>query len=173
MTKGLVQTQGSEIFFIETISQSDPTIRKMQCPTGVTGVGGGTKDQIETTCLDTIGDKEYRAGLGNTAPVSVPFNLIPGTWSHRILLELKRSGEVVNWLVCLSESETDPTMDSDFEFVPPLDRTSFAFEGYVAECNIDVSTNEIVRGTLTIQRSGTEVASWNAPIEAGTPDPAA
>lgn len=172
MTVGLISTQNSELFFIETRTTTDPTIRKMQCPTGVTGVGGGTKDQLETTCLDTRGDKEYAAGLGGTSPISVPFNFIPGTWSHRLIQDLKTSGEIIPWLLAFSEAETDPTVDSDGQFEPPALRTSATFLGYVAEANIDVATNEMVRGTLTIQRSGNVDWHWNAAIVAGTPDPA-
>jgi hypothetical protein len=153
MTTGTVRTQGSELFFIETESASDPAITKLICPTGINGLGGA-KDQIETTCLDTTGDKEYAAGLGNPGQVSVPFNFIPRDTSHQILFALKDKGTVMKWLACLSESTTDPTMDTDFVFVVPTDRTSFAFDAYISDVNIDIATNEIVKGTLTLQRSG-------------------
>jgi len=154
MTTGTVKTQGSELYLVDaSVTSSDPELVKLDCPTGVQGLGGA-KDQIETTCLDTIGDKEYTGGLGNPGQVTVPFNFIPRAFSHRSLLALKKSGAVLAWILCLSESTEAPTVDSDGNIVAPTTRSSFEFSGYVADVNFDIATNEIVRGTLLIQRSG-------------------
>lgn len=156
MTTGTVKTQGTELFFKDTVTSSDPALVKLVCPTGVTGLGG-PRDQIETTCLDATEDKEFVGGLGTPGQVTVPFNLIPREYSHQNLFELKRDGSVLSWICCLSESTTDPTLDSDDDIVPPAMRSSFQFQAYVADVNIDIATNEIVRGTLTLQRSGAVV----------------
>jgi len=161
MTTGTVKTQGTELFYINPDDVS-PEVVKMVCPTGVSGLGGA-KDQIESTCLDTTDDKTYVAGLGNPGQISVPFNLIPREASHQDLLTLKDAGTVLHWLACLSEAATDPTMDTDYHFVVPAGRTSFAFDAFIKDVNIDVATNEIVRGTLTLQRSGAVVATWYTP----------
>ena len=136
---------------------------KLSCPTGITGLGGAA-DQIESTCLDATTDREYVRGLGNPGQVSVPFNLLTTgaeTASHQLLFTLKDLGTSLPWLACLSESATDPTNVADV-FTVPTDRTSFAFTAYIADINIDIATNEIVRGTLTLQRSGAVTANWNA-----------
>lgn len=162
MTIGVVRTQGTELYFVNPLG-SDPQIVKLVCPTGISGLGGAG-DQIEDTCLDTLGDKTYQRGLGNPGQVSVPFNLIPRDVSHQDLFLLKESGDVVAWLVALSESATDPTVvDSDGNITPPNDRTSLGFDAYIADVNIDIATNEIVRGTLTLQRSGSVTATWFTP----------
>jgi hypothetical protein len=166
MTTGTLRTQGSELFFVDRTQNSDPTLFKMACPTGVTGVGGGAKDQLEDTCLDTTGDKTFKAGLGNPSAISVPFNFIPSNQSHQSLMALKASGDVIPWRLCLSDGTVAPTMDTDFAIEAPAGRTSVLFDGFVSECTIDVATNEIVRGTLTIQRSGSEVWAWNGPVPA-------
>jgi hypothetical protein len=153
MTTGTVRTQGSELFVIDSVNHTDPTIVKMACPTGITGMGGA-RDQIEDTCLDTTGDKTFQAGLGNPAQVTVPFNLIPRDTGHQGLFALKEDGSVLHWIACLSEAATDPTLDSDDTFIGPTDRSWFKFDAYVSDVNIDIATNEIVRGTLTLQRSG-------------------
>jgi hypothetical protein len=153
MTVGTIRTQGTELFVSDTISSSVAELVKMSCPTGVTGLGGA-RDQIEDTCLDTTGDKTYQAGLGNPGQVSVPFNLIPRDDSHQRLFAWKNAGTVMHWIACLSESGTDPTLDTDDTFIAPNDRSSFEFDAYVADVTIDVATNEIVRGTLVLQRSG-------------------
>mgnify|MGYP002353273569 CR=1 FL=1 len=167
MTEGVIKTQGSELFTVDKLSASDASVLKFECPTGITGLGGAA-DQIESTCLDTKGDKEYEGGLGNPGQVSVPFNFIPRSGSHQILFDLKDSREVLPWLIGLSDGVAVPTLNTEDELVPPASplRTSIEFRGYVADLNIDIATNEIVRGTLTIQRSGSVIPHWNGPYSA-------
>lgn len=163
MTVGTVRTQGTELFFVDnSVTTSDPDLIKLACPTGVQGLGGA-KDQIETTCLDTVGDKEFAGGLGNPGVVTVPFNLIPREYSHQNLLALKKAGEILSWIACLSEGATAPTIDTDGVIAAPAGRSSFLFQGYIADVNIDIANNEIVRGTLTIQRSGDVVFNAYTP----------
>lgn len=160
MTQGTVKTQGTELYFVDSLTSSVPAVVKLACPTGITGLGGAA-DQIETTCLDALVDKEYARGLGNPGQVSVPFNLIPSAVSHQLLFDLKDAGTTISWLACLSDGTADPTtVDSNDMIVPPSNRTSFAFQAYVADVTIDIATNEIVRGTLTLQRSGAVTATW-------------
>lgn len=141
-----VKTQGTELFFIYNSLSV-----KLLCPTGVTGLGGAT-DQIDTTCL---GDSErtYVSGLANPGTVSVPFNFEPSAVSQQNLFTLKETGAITNWIICLSDGTAQPTVLTG-NFVAPTGRTSAKFTAYVSDVNIDVSTNEIVRGTLTLQRSG-------------------
>jgi len=154
MTVGTVKTQGTELYFVDnSVTTSDPDLIKIACPTGIQGLGGA-KDQIETTCLDTVGDKEFAGGLGNPGVVTVPFNLIPREYSHQNLLVLKKAGEVLSWIACLSEGTLAPSVDSDGVITAPAGRSSFEFQGYISDVNIDMATNDIVRGTLTLQRSG-------------------
>lgn len=159
--EGTVKTQGTHLYLADTFTSSVAEIVRFTCPTGITGLGG-PKDQIETTCLEATDDKTFVPGLGNPGGVSVPFNLIPSAFSHQSLFDLKESGAVLSWIACLSESTTAPTLDSDDEFEPPIDRTSFAFKAYIADVNLDIAGNEIVRGTLTLQRSGPVVPTWFA-----------
>lgn len=152
MTTGTVKTQGTELFFLNTVTADPAALVKLACPTGITGLGGA-RDQIESTCLDATTDKEFVGGLGTPGQVSVPFNLIPREVSHQDLFALKADGRNLQWIACLSENTTDPTVTSG-AIVAPTTRSSFKFEAYVADVNIDIATNEIVRGTLTLQRSG-------------------
>lgn len=162
MTVGVVKTQGTELYFIDSLTvPATPALIKLACPTGITGLGGAA-DQIEDTCLDNTGDKTFQRGLGNPGQVSVPFNLIPRDVSHQLLFSLKDDGSTVKWMACLSESDTAPTLLTG-AIVAAADRTCLAFEGYIADVNIDVATNEIVRGTLTIQRSGVVTPTWYEP----------
>ena len=157
-----VKTQGTKLYFVDTLTSSVGAIVELACPTGITGLGGAA-DQIETTCLSATVDRTYTRGLGNPGQVSVPFNLIPTNVSHQLLFDLKEAGTTVSWLACLSDGTTAPsTLDSNDRIVAPAGRTSFAFDAYIADVNIDIATNEIVRGTLTLQRSGQVTATWDA-----------
>lgn len=165
MTTGTIRTQGTELFFLDTSNTtSDDEIIKVQCATGITGLGG-PRDQIESTCLDTTGDKEYMPGLGNPGQVSVPINFIPTSEAHAALLQLKEDGTTLSWLIALSNGSGDPVPDSDGGITPPASgRSYFTFSGFVADFNIDIATNEIVRATLTIQRSGSVLFFRNGAV---------
>jgi hypothetical protein len=147
-----VKTQGTELFLI-----NDDEIVKFACPTGITGLGGAT-DQIDTTCLGN-NERTFVQGLANPGQVSVPFNFDPSQTSHQVLFDLKEAGDNLDWLVALSDGSGQPTLNSLDEFVAPDDRTSAEFVAYISDVNIDIATNEIVRGTLTLQRSG--AVNWN------------
>jgi len=162
MTIGTLKTQGTELFFVNPLV-TDASVIKMACPTGISGLGGAA-DQLDDTCLDSK-ERTFKRGLGNPGQVSVPFNFIPSNFSHQDLFELKEDGRNLQWLIGLSDGVAVPTLDSDDAFVPPASplRTTAEFEAYIADVNIDIATNEIVRGTLTLQRSGTVKWNWNGP----------
>ncbi|MBO9848026.1 MULTISPECIES: phage tail tube protein [Xanthomonas] len=166
MTEGVVKTQGTHLFFVDPDAAGGPAITKFACPTGASGLGGAA-DQIEDTCLDATTDRTYQRGLGNPGQVSMPFNYIPSNASHDALFALKDSGKVVDWYIGLSDGTAAPTLSVDDAVVPPLAsaRSGFAFKGYVADVNIDIATNEIVRGTVTVQRSG-GVTRYGKPLAA-------
>jgi hypothetical protein len=162
MTTGTLKTQGTELYFISR-ANSDPEVVKVACPTGISGLGGPA-DQLDDTCLDGT-ERTFKRGLGNPGQVSVPINFIPSSASHQALIALQTSGENVDWLIGLSDGTAAPTLDSDGLFVAPPSptRTSIGFNAYVSDFNIDIATNEIVRATLTLQRSGPIVPYYNGP----------
>ncbi len=163
MTVGVVKSQGTELFLIDTLTVPlTPAIVKFACPTGISGLGGAA-DQIEDTCLDTVGDKTYQRGLGNPAQLSVPFNFIPRNISHQLLFNMQADGRVFRWMIALSEGTTDPTLSAG-AFVNPTGRSVIQFDAYVADVNLDIATNDLVRGTMTLQRSGAIAATWYTPV---------
>ena len=157
------ETQGTHLFFVDTTGSSD-VIVKLTCPTGISGVAGGARDQIDTTCLDvTDGYRKFVGGLATGDTLSVPFVLYKDDAGHQVLFELKQSAANIGWLVGLSDSTAAPTaIDSDGNLEPPATRTCFTFFGYVSNVTIDANTNEVVRGTLTIQPNGATTAHWAA-----------
>lgn len=154
----VIKTQGTELFFA---AGTPIDVMKLTCPTGITGLGGA-RDQIETTCLEDLEDKQYTGGLGNPGTVTVPFNFHTGDASQQELFDLKESGNNIQWLIGLSDGTAQPTLDSNDQLVAPSSssRTSALITAYVSDVNIDIATNEIVRGTLTLQRSGPVEWTW-------------
>lgn len=158
---GSVKTQGSKLFLVDVVSSSNPAIVAMECPTGIQGLGGAS-DQLDDTCLDDTDDKSFVRGLGNPGQVTVPFNMKPQAMSQQALWAMKEAGDNYNWMIGLSDGiGVVPTLDvDDFAEPPPTTRTWFKFVAYVADINIDIATNTIVKGTLTLQRSGRVTPYW-------------
>ena len=150
-----IKTQGTNLFFV-----SSAAVKTLTCPTGITGLGGA-RDQIETTCLENTDDKTYLAGLGNPGQVSVPFVFEPSAADQKLLYGLHDSGEIINWMVGFSDGTAVPTIVSGVLTMAST-RSAAQFSAFVSDVNIDVATNEIVRGTLTLQRSGNVAWSWKA-----------
>lgn len=153
-----VKTQGTHLYFLNTLAAA--ALIKLTCPTGISGLGGA-RDQIDSTCLDDVDDRRYVAGLGNPGQVSVPFNLHPEDASHQVLFDLKEAGETLDWIICLSDGTAAPTLTDD-EITPPAARTSAQFRAFIQDVNIDMATNDIVKGTLTLQRSGKVTWNWKS-----------
>lgn len=156
-----VKTQGTQVFFVDALGSSDAVVRRMACPTAVTGLGGAA-DQVDDTCLEDLIDRSFSPGLGNPGQLTVPFVLKPAEMSHHVLFDLWDAKELTHWMIALSDGTAEPTLDSEQQLVAVSSRTSFAFQGYVADVNIDIATNEVVRGTLTLQRSGAVARNWKA-----------
>jgi len=155
MSKGTVKTKGTRLYF----APGESEIHKVACATGIQGLGG-PRTQIDQTCLDSE-EMEYAGGLKDPNQVSVPFNVIPRSAAHQALIALDDSGVVVPWMVALSDQANAPTGFDSEGFLDSPGPTTCAFTGYVADMDIDVQTNEIVRGTLLIQRSGRKI--WDTP----------
>lgn len=149
MTIGVVKSQGTKLYFTATSSTTE--VLAVACPQSVDGLGGAA-NQIDKTCLDSV-EMEYERGMSNPSTVNVPINLIPRSASHQALLELRESGETVPWMLTApnSPAPVDVGLDGYFDSEGP---TNLSWLGYVADLTITVQTNDIWRGTLTIQRSG-------------------
>jgi Phage tail tube, TTP, lambda-like len=161
MSDKAFKTAGTQLYFVDTVTDSSPQVQALTCPTGITGINAGTSDRIDTTCLDnTTGTRTYKGGFSDAGEVTAPFILEKGDESHKALFDLKKSGDVVGWLVGLSDSTAAPTLGTDDSLVRPAARTTLEFDGYVSGVTIDAATNEVIRGTLTIQSSGPALLEW-------------
>lgn len=155
MTEGVIKTQGTRLFFAVSASE----ILKVACPTGANGLSGA-RGQIDTTCLDSV-EMEKVGAMLDPGQVTIPINFIPRSASHQALIDLRESGELISWMVVLSDQAGTPSsVDSNDRLVSP-GATTGEFLAYVSDFAIDVATNEIVRATLTLQRSG--AVAWDFP----------
>lgn len=145
-------SEGSELFYVDTLNYPTPTIVKHQCPTAVTGLGGA-RGAIDVTCLDNLTERTYESALGTPSPITVPYRLIPRSAGHRGLFPLRDDGRLLDWMVCMNEADTVPTL-TDEGFIVPPDRSAFSFRGYVTEVGVEIGLNRLVTGRLVIQRSG-------------------
>lgn len=163
MTDETVQTQGTELFFVDTITTPGaPRLVKLDCPTGITGMGGGASTQISTTCLGNKVGETSKPGLNQVASLSVPYNFKPGRVSHRLLTKMQESKQVFHWMACLSDGISPPVLKADGTLNAPEDRTSIEFDAYVDTNTLDIATNEIVRGTASLtQQAEGQVFHWN------------
>lgn len=156
-----LKTQGTHLYFVKPGTPTGTAV-KVTCPTGISGLGGAA-DQIETTSLDDTEDRQYVRGLGNPGQVTVPFVLVAGDASQADLIGLKASGASVQWMLCMSDATAAPTVTAGTNnFAALTTRSNIKFDGYVADITIDAASNEIVRGTMTIQRSGIWSLTWKA-----------
>jgi hypothetical protein len=164
MTVGTIRSQGTELFVADTVRHSTATIVKMLCPTGVQGLGG-PRSQINDTCLDAKDEETFTAGLATPGQVTVPFNFIPSGQGHQFLFDWKEAGTKMRWMIGFSDGVAIPTLNGNGQFVPPASpqRTTAEFTAFVADVNLDIATNDIVKGTLLLQRSGAVQWHWNGP----------
>ena len=144
-----IKSQKTELFWASAAT----TATRAVAVSSISGLGGA-KDQIETTTLDNASDKTFVAGLGNPGQVTIDFIVHSGESSHEALLALKDSGEEVSWGIYSSGAATAPTAIGSV-MQPVVGRSSAIFNGYVADINIDMSGNDVWKGSITIQRSGT------------------
>lgn len=148
---GEVRSQKTHIFFIETVTESDPKVQRMVCPTSAENIGGGSVDRIEVSCLDNEAFKSFLQGLADLEAVNIPFVLKPGEEAHRALFEMRRRAMTVDWCIALSESEDAPTLNTDGDFELPATRSTFTGPAYIANLVISAAGNDAVRGVLTLQ----------------------
>lgn len=149
-----MKTKGTELFVRVVDTTGGYEIIKIQCPTGIQGLGGAA-GQVDDTCLDDD-EMTYSAGMPNPAQVTIPINFDPSLESHRKLRDLYRSQETVLWAIGDSDGAKGiaPTVAGDGTVTYPITRTFHSFLGYVADAPLDYTINQNVKSNVSIQRSG-------------------
>lgn len=143
-----IATQKTKLYYYDEGTSKVVTIG---CPTSISGAGGGTNEQIETTCLSDE-SRTYIKGLNTPGEVSFDVNFDPSDDSHIDLKDLHSSGDKVHWAIGFSDGEDDPTWDNDdWKFTK---RSNITFKGFITELSFDFSMNEVVTASVSIQISG-------------------
>ncbi len=142
-----IRTQGTQFFTV-----SAPTVvTEIGQIVSVSGLGGA-RAQIDVTVL-TSAEREFVGGFASAGAITLEVVFNPVLASHQLINTLFANGNNVPWMIAASDGPGVPTSVAG-AFAAMNTRTNLRFIGYVADLNLDFSTNEVIRGTITIQRSG-------------------
>ena len=156
-----VKSQGTDLFFIDPDTGA---VRDVGCVTAIDGIDS-TRDQIDTTCLRS-GDREYEAGLGTPGTGTYGLNTDPSDPVHVRLFQLKQLGTTLKWAIGWGDGPKHPDgtinlpptgVDSDGDFILPDGRSWLLFNGYQSSFPFSFALNDVVKSTVGIQISGSQV----------------
>ncbi len=155
-----IRSNGTHLFYLDEITTpGTPTVKKLNCPTGIEGIDGGQRNKMDATCLDDETDERQITGLATPNDLTAPYNFDPNKASHRAIPEMKASGKKVQFMVGFADGKGEPTV-LDGKLVAPKDRTCWSFTAEVSDNPISVQSKDIVKGTLTMTRDGAGKWSW-------------
>jgi hypothetical protein len=145
----LVKTQGMELFILDNTDTGNEVI-KIGRVTGGSGLGGQA-GEIDTTNLDSAA-KEFVPGLvdNGTVQINLDYDLAD---AGQIKLNAINGGANTRFFIAGSESTTAPTFATS-AYTLPTDRTTFDFVGGVTQFSKDFTTDDIIRGSVTVRVSG-------------------
>lgn len=162
----VMKTQGSDLYvLVPAEGTGDASILRVNCVTDITGVGAGTKDQIETTCLSELNDRTYVGGLSSPGQVTSSASYDVNDASLDELMALRDAGTITQFYVGFVDGSV-PGTDPDARPKPiltagvvtfPATRSFVEFTGYVAEFGMDFAANSVVKSPITVQRSGSVI----------------
>lgn len=152
-----VKTQGTQLYIADTFASSGCELLVVDCATSLSGLSN-PREQIEVTCLESD-TRQYEGGLSTPGTLTVNINFDPSNASHARLAELWRdnAGNVKLAIGMGEPRDTNPTLDSDCEFVFPTTRHYVEFEGYIADVPLEFALNSVVTSAVTIQVSGSYI----------------
>lgn len=106
----------------------------------ITGLGSGTNTEIDTTTLASTA-KEFRIGLTDNGTASMEINFDPDN-----------AGQ--DELIVIRDAQT--SREFKLTFPEGTDKVG-TFSAYVTSFSVDVNTDDIVRGTVTLRLTGSLV----------------
>lgn len=149
-----VKTQGTQLYIADTGASDGCDLLVVECATAISGLSS-PREQIEVTCLESTA-REYESGLQTPGQLTVTVNFDPRNESHLRLYEFWRDN-ADNFKAAIGFGgpvDTNPTLDSDCDFVFPITRTYIEFEGYVADVPLEAALNSVWTSAISIQISG-------------------
>ena len=158
--QNVVHTQGTHLYVVDT-SGATAKLAQIDCVKSITGLGSGTSSKIDVTRLSDTGSRRQVSGLSDPESISIPYQFDTSENNHRLFEALK--GKNVQWMFLMSDGEGVPTLDTaSGKMTAPTTRTGASFVGFIEANAIEWAENEVVRGTLTIARSGNIEYSYKA-----------
>jgi len=154
MPKG-IKTQKTGLYFVNA-----DAIAKLGALTDFNGLGG-QKGEIDATNLDSDA-KEFFTGLEDSGTFSCNINIDPTDASQQDVFDIKDSGEVVTWVLALSDGTAAPTIETD-EVVAPTGRTAFIFDASVQQFTVSGGADSIVKGAISLRITGAIQRAWKTP----------
>lgn len=148
------KTEGTEMWFYDPENSSDGAV-KLGCVTNIDGLGGA-RSQIDTSCFSDT-DDTFVAGRGSPGQVTVDLNYSESDDNdyHTKLEALRDAGDTVVWAIGFSNGTSAPTVASEDTLEFDSNRSGRVFSGYIADVAFTIADNDIIRTSLSIQRSGT------------------
>lgn len=143
------KTQGTQLYVADPATD---TLITVGCVTNITGITA-TRDQIETTCLDSTA-RTYVAGLAAPGAATFTINFDPTDASHTRLHELYVSGDTLEFALGWSDGTAAPTVDTNGTFNLPTTRTWISFDGFITDLPFDFALNTVVTSNVSVQVSG-------------------
>lgn len=116
------------------------------------GEFGPMSDDIDATNLRSTA-KEFRTGIPDNGEAAMQINHKSTDDTHIYLASQAGNGVLHKFMVCLSESDTAPTVAGG-ELVPPTDCTSYGFDATVKSYRGAIKVNDLIRKTCTLRISG-------------------
>lgn len=157
------RTQGTDAWVVDE-SATTPGEFELVKIVGALNFKPGTdsKERIEITPLDEEYSKKYMAGggLSDTGQSTFDLNADPEEASHGRLYDLEISGKERTFIVGWAGKDKGkaksivPTVDAATGAVTlPPGRSWNKFTGYVDSFPMDLDANNVVKTTVTVQRS--------------------
>ena len=153
-----LKTQGTELY-IKDITGTQPVVLKFACPTGISGLNSGSTDEIDITCLDAQ-KRRFALGLSDAGELSVPFIFDPAENSHRKAFSMSALKEETQVCIGMSDGTSAPTLNTNGGFVAPVSRMSVIVSCLVKNVPLDITGNDVVRGTLTLRVNGNTLVTY-------------
>ena len=158
--QNVVHTQGTRLYVVDA-SGATPKLAWIDCVKSISGIGSGTASKIDVTRLSDTGSRRQVSGLSDPESISIPYQFDTSANNHQLFEKLK--GKNVQWMFAMADGDGEPTLETATgKMTAPTNRTCGTFDGFIEGNAIEMAENEVVRGTLTIARSGNITYSYKA-----------
>ena len=148
------KSEGTEVWFYDPENPTDGAV-KLGCVTNIDGLGGA-RSQIDTSCFSDT-DDTFVAGRGSPGQVTIDLNYSESDANeyHAKLEAARDAGNTLVWAIGFSNGTAAPTVTSAESLEFAATRSGRVFNGYIADVAFTIGDNDIIRTSLSIQRSGT------------------